>query len=803
MPEEEGLINDGTTDTSSSTGLQEGVVQRIWSVRFVISLVCFVGIASSGIMAETLSEVSCDSSLADTREVMRDATSELSASSTRALRDVTRDLLGRTLEPINGIITIFFHSTLVEVETVMSTATSLWIPYPRNSRAYFESLARPLWEQIHVLNKTEPTAGASIFAGGKGISVIPSFEERSMEYLMTRRVIVRFFDGVNSTQGNCMPGSGLPITPVAASGDLPAFTSLFALLPANEVRFSHLLHLGAGQMGYVLMGKVPDPTKSVAEVNVVLYVAIGAVQFLLGEFGQQPGAIHKTQRVYATIASSWVADTLKNMSHPLWKDYEQTNVITACSHGTAFVSQGPGVEPLLRKDTESDDALIASMSTNIADIGGYSKVLNTATFIEAMHNGTNEEFCVASLRNAFHRIGLDWYLTVFIDTTSIFQGVWQSEAEVAAKIALRQETVESDISKDRNVVKAIVGAVGFALILVSVVISYFILRPILAMQQNMSLVANMELDSIAQSNHSTLCELRRMQYDFGRMVENLLEFRAYVPLSVLEGKGAEFGGRKTIEPPTGNVAIVFTDIKGSTALWKRSAGDMNDAMEIHNEVMRDCCAEFNGYEVKTIGDSFMVSFSDEFDAAKFTLAVQEKFAKKKWPKGLGLPKSGLVIRIGVHYGPTIAEENPVTGRVDYRGSTVNLASRVEAKAKGGTICITSDMFAAIKGKAEALGMVAMSHGSHDIRGLGNGHELFLMVPRKLRMRFNDAQSDCNQHRGDHSQPLQPITPRTVVSGETASTALSKHGGESGGKVQRRTDLSMIKAQATVAVCRLV
>eukprot|EP01061_Rhynchopus_euleeides_P001257 TRINITY_DN1089_c0_g1_i15.p1 TRINITY_DN1089_c0_g1~~TRINITY_DN1089_c0_g1_i15.p1 ORF type:complete len:504 (+),score=167.03 TRINITY_DN1089_c0_g1_i15:56-1513(+) len=231
-------------------------------------------------------------------------------------------------------------------------------------------------------------------------------------------------------------------------------------------------------------------------------------------------------------------------------------------------------------------------------------------------------------------------------------------------------------------------------------------------------------------------------------------------------------------------------------------------MEIHNEVMREACLDHEGYEVKTIGDAFMVSFSCPVKAAKFSLAVQTKLALRKWPVGLILPDAGMVVRIGVNYGPTIAEENPVTGRVDYRGGTVNLASRVEAKAKGGTICLSDDMYSAVRGHLDQLDNPAMhNHGLHDIKGLGNGHQLYLMVPSHLSKRFSDTASDCIG--GMHPRRVACLMPTLPSprgsrsddhSGSTATTVRRSSGPtQAGGK---KTALQVIRSTVTVAVCRL-
>ena len=47
-------------------------------------------------------------------------------------------------------------------------------------------------------------------------------------------------------------------------------------------------------------------------------------------------------------------------------------------------------------------------------------------------------------------------------------------------------------------------------------------------------------------------------------------------------------------------------IQGSSSLWDQYPAEMSVALDTHNEVIREELVRFGGYEVKTIGDSFMV-----------------------------------------------------------------------------------------------------------------------------------------------------------------------------------------------------
>ncbi|KAJ9460795.1 Adenylate cyclase [Diplonema papillatum] len=165
---------------------------------------------------------------------------------------------------------------------------------------------------------------------------------------------------------------------------------------------------------------------------------------------------------------------------------------------------------------------------------------------------------------------------------------------------------------------------------------------------------------------------------------------------------------KTERGPEGRLALVFTDIQGSTSLWEALKEKMHNELEKHNDVMRQEIKQWNGYEVKTQGDSFMVAFRDTTDAVCFCLSVQLKLMECQWDRGLddihdskkrvvtvqGREKKiwhGLRVRMGLHVGSPICQIDVTSGHMDYFGPMVNLSARVQGIALGGMISLTPDV----------------------------------------------------------------------------------------------------------------
>jgi class 3 adenylate cyclase len=156
-------------------------------------------------------------------------------------------------------------------------------------------------------------------------------------------------------------------------------------------------------------------------------------------------------------------------------------------------------------------------------------------------------------------------------------------------------------------------------------------------------------------------------------------------------------------PQTEALAIAFTDIEKSTKLWEANPAVMSTALDNHNRIVRTLIQQYNGYEVKTIGDSFMVAFDNMVDVTLFACAIQTElmihapiapgFAMVKPTQGGG-PKdmwndTTLRVRVGVEWCTQIsAQYDPVHRRFDYFGPSVNIAARVESHAGGGQVLMT-------------------------------------------------------------------------------------------------------------------
>jgi class 3 adenylate cyclase len=166
------------------------------------------------------------------------------------------------------------------------------------------------------------------------------------------------------------------------------------------------------------------------------------------------------------------------------------------------------------------------------------------------------------------------------------------------------------------------------------------------------------------------------------------------------------------EAGIGQVTLMFTDLKGSTAMY----GRLGDAaayrlVREHFAFLAAQIREHDGAIVKTIGDAVMAAFSDPVQALAAALAVQSSVMA--FNREHGQDREALIIKLGLHAGPCIAVT--LNGRLDYFGTTVNLAARLQAQSRGGDI-VLSEALAADPAVAARLAGLPVDAESARVKG---------------------------------------------------------------------------------------
>jgi class 3 adenylate cyclase len=213
---------------------------------------------------------------------------------------------------------------------------------------------------------------------------------------------------------------------------------------------------------------------------------------------------------------------------------------------------------------------------------------------------------------------------------------------------------------------------------------------------------------VPRSTHDLLLELLRMAATGGGLrargprqrsgiealeAEGLIELRSGVRRATAEGVKV-LQDRGQAPRPSGALAVMFTDLEGSTRLMERFGEAAALALvRRHFALLRIAVAEHHGHEVKSLGDGLMVVFGGVPDAVACAAAMQEAVVREGAQVGL---------RIGIHAGEPVQEEN------DYFGMPVIIARRLcDAAAAGQTLVSEHVAQLVAEREFEALGGITL------------------------------------------------------------------------------------------------
>ena len=143
-------------------------------------------------------------------------------------------------------------------------------------------------------------------------------------------------------------------------------------------------------------------------------------------------------------------------------------------------------------------------------------------------------------------------------------------------------------------------------------------------------------------------------------------------------------GAAPVEPVSGLVAILFTDVVSSGELLARVGdGNAHRILQAHHDLLAETAARHRGEEVKWLGDGLMVVFPSAAGALRCAIAMQ---LAARQPIG----GERLAIRVGINAGETLWTET------DYFGSAVVAAHRLCRAADADQI-LSSDVVVGLLG----------------------------------------------------------------------------------------------------------
>ena len=129
------------------------------------------------------------------------------------------------------------------------------------------------------------------------------------------------------------------------------------------------------------------------------------------------------------------------------------------------------------------------------------------------------------------------------------------------------------------------------------------------------------------------------------------------------------------------LALLFTDIEGSTNLLRSLGAEYRTLLAQHRRVLGDAFAAHGGTVLQREGGALFVTFADPSSAILGAIDGQVALATSAWPAD-----AHVRVRMGIHVGEVTIDEDD-----DYVGLAVHQAARISAAAHGGQVLTSKAM----------------------------------------------------------------------------------------------------------------
>ncbi len=140
---------------------------------------------------------------------------------------------------------------------------------------------------------------------------------------------------------------------------------------------------------------------------------------------------------------------------------------------------------------------------------------------------------------------------------------------------------------------------------------------------------------------------------------------------------------------TQKLAVLFTDIQGySKKAQALSTMQLTSLIQEYEGILLPTMTSHQGQLIKKMGDGHLFVFESALCSVLAAIRLQK--ALKRF-NNYREENQRLIVRVGIHWGKVVRKEG------DVLGNHVNIASRLESSAKGGSVFISEALFERLEG----------------------------------------------------------------------------------------------------------
>jgi len=166
-------------------------------------------------------------------------------------------------------------------------------------------------------------------------------------------------------------------------------------------------------------------------------------------------------------------------------------------------------------------------------------------------------------------------------------------------------------------------------------------------------------------------------------------------------------------------AVLLADVSGFSALMGEDDERTARAVQNLHGLVRGIVAETQGHAEPVAGDALLATFDSVVAAVDAALQIQRRLAVEEFDG------RRLQLRIGVHYGDLLLREGNAFG------DAINIAARLQALARPGTICISDGVHRHVHNRFDEQ---FIDLGRKQLKNISQPVHAYLIVPREAEQR---------------------------------------------------------------------
>src|SRR5215510_5563480 len=133
-----------------------------------------------------------------------------------------------------------------------------------------------------------------------------------------------------------------------------------------------------------------------------------------------------------------------------------------------------------------------------------------------------------------------------------------------------------------------------------------------------------------------------------------------------------------VQPPSGTVTFLLTDLEGSTRMWEQDPAAMKTAMVRHDELLEKTISAHRGQVFSRMGDGMAAAFATARDAVSAAAGFQRALAEEQFHTARPLRA-----RVGLH-----TDEAVIVDDTGYASLPINRCARLMTAAHGGQVVVS-------------------------------------------------------------------------------------------------------------------